>query len=70
MTITPLECPACKSNLDRGAIPEDKRQHYAPPYRWSRAIGISDGDRIIRWMCPDCMHEWSRDLSDPTLGLN
>jgi predicted RNA-binding Zn-ribbon protein involved in translation (DUF1610 family) len=30
--------------------------------QWGRAIGIScmQQDRIVKWECPDCAHEWTR----------
>lgn len=53
-------CPACGSDLDGGPIPEEIRACYSPPYRWRREIGLSDGDSIYAWRCPDCRHEWLR----------
>ncbi len=53
-------CPKCNANFDGGPIPEEIREHYPPPYRWSRKIGISDGDDIYEWRCPDCEHRWGR----------
>lgn len=51
-------CEKCDADFDGGPIPEDIRQHYSPPYRWSRRIGIYDrfSDRTIEWECPDCGH--------------
>jgi hypothetical protein len=54
-------CPSCNVDLDSGPIPENIRQHYSPPYRWSRTIGISNGDDIVAWKCPDCGWTWPRD---------
>jgi len=28
---------------------------------YSRLIGIDEHDRIVRWRCPDCDHEWERN---------
>lgn len=28
--------------------------------RWGRAIGMSDGDSIYEWQCPDCQQRWPR----------
>lgn len=55
-------CPKCKADLDGGPIPEKIREHYAPPYRWSRKVGLYDqaADRTVSWLCPDCGHEWGR----------
>lgn len=54
------ECPKCAADLDGGPIPEYVREHYSPPYRWGRAIGLTDGDSVYAWRCPDCGHEWLR----------
>ena len=54
-------CPSCDADLDGGEIPESIRKHYSPPHRWQRVIGLSDGDSIFAWSCPDCGHEWVRD---------
>jgi len=58
----PTECPKCKADLDGGEIPESIREHYSPPYRWSRCIGIysTERDRTTHWKCPDCGAEWER----------
>lgn len=55
-----MHCPSCKSDLDGGPIPEDLRKHYSPPYRWGREVGLSDGDSVFAWKCPDCGHQWNR----------
>jgi hypothetical protein len=50
-------CPACGSSWDAGPIPESVREHYGPPYRYSRAIGIEDPsvyDGVSEYRCPDC----------------
>jgi hypothetical protein len=40
---------------------------YAPPYRFSRLVGIEytldhpkHYDGVSEWMCPDCKHKWPR----------
>jgi len=58
-------CRACGADFDGGPIPESIRQHYSPPYRWDRKIGMSDGDRIYAWKCPDCRETWSAHISQP-----
>lgn len=46
----PLHCPRCKADL---------RDHeHGPPFK--REIGLSNGDSIRRWRCPDCGKEWPR----------
>lgn len=57
---TPMTCPECHADLDGGPIPEEIREHYSPPYRWSRVLGQSNGDSITHWQCPDCQHVWQR----------
>ena len=56
----PSHCPECKTDLDGGPIPENIREHYSPPYRWSRVIALidRDKDRQTHWICPDCKHKW------------
>lgn len=56
----PEKCPSCDANFDAGPIPEEHRQHYSPPYRFSRVISVydRDADRHGHWRCPDCSHEW------------
>ena len=52
-------CPNCGTNLDNGPIPvEIAARYYSAPYRWQREIGIVEHDRVVRWKCPDCEHEW------------
>lgn len=43
----PDNCPKCDAALetDNG---------------FSRVTGISTGDRVIAWQCPDCQHTWGR----------
>lgn len=52
-------CRKCGVSFDGGSIPENIREHYSPPYRWSRRIGIYDRDldRTVAWRCPDCGDE-------------
>lgn len=58
--LTPDRCPKCNADLDGGEIPEKMREHYSPPFRWSRAISVYNRvfDRHEHWKCPDCGHEW------------
>jgi rubrerythrin len=51
-------CQACGADWDAGPIPEHIREHYSPPYRWSRRILVMDQqtDRAIAWRCPVCGH--------------
>jgi hypothetical protein len=58
-----FECPVCKCSWDAGDIPEDIREHYSPPYKYSRLIGIEDPkmyDGVSFWKCPDCNSVWDR----------
>ena len=52
----PDRCAACGADWDDGPIPEDMRQHYAPPHRWTRRIALVDRgrDKVMAWKCPDC----------------
>ena len=52
--------PYCNIDFDGGPIPEDIREHYSPPYRWSRKIGIYDRNKnaAVAWKCTDCGEEW------------
>lgn len=57
------QCPECKCNWSNGEIPEDKRHLYAPPYFFSKLIGIEDPykyDGISWWACPECYTTWDR----------
>jgi len=56
-------CPECGSSWDGGDIPEDIREHYSEPFKWSRLIGIEipeKYDGISYWQCPDCGTKWDR----------
>jgi len=65
-------CPSCGASFDGGPIPENIRQHYGPPYRWSRRIAIVDRDldRCVAYRCPDCAHEWPSEQRTPTPGAD
>lgn len=57
----PSQCLKCKASFDGGPIPENIREHYSPPYRWSRLIGIQISslyDGVSYWRCPDCKYTW------------
>lgn len=55
-------CAACGASFDGDPIPEAIREHYSPPYRWSRRIALYDRcrDRTVAMRCPDCGHEEAR----------
>lgn len=56
-------CPKCGVSWDGGPIPADIREHYSPPYRWSRVIGIEYPERydgVWEWQCPDCKATFPR----------
>ena len=58
-----FSCPVCKCSWDAGDIPEEIREHYSPPYKYSRLIGIEDPmlyDGVSFWKCPDCGAMWDR----------
>lgn len=56
-------CPHRGADLDGGPIPEESREHFSPPYRFSRRIGLYDldRDRTTGYACPDCGGTWSRE---------
>lgn len=51
-------CPGCGVSLDGGEIPENIRQHYAPPFHWNRGISVIHNDYHDHWKCPDCGYAW------------
>lgn len=55
-------CSKCGADWDGGEIPENIREHYSPPYRWSRRISVydRDRDRTVAYRCPDCGDEVQR----------
>lgn len=57
-----ISCPECGTNWVESLIPEERREHYSPPYFYSRVIGVEPigEDRIAYWLCPDCKHEFPR----------
>lgn len=60
----PSNCPSCKADMQGDPIPEKDRHFYgATSTHYSRVIGISDGDSVGYWMCPDCGHQWDREGS-------
>lgn len=59
-------CPKCNVSFVGDPIPENIREHYAPPYTWRREIGIEVPeiyDGLLVYRCPDCGHEFARDES-------
>jgi len=47
-----------KNNVE---LQVDVEDCYSPPYTFSRLIGITEQggeDRVSKWRCPDCAHEW------------
>ncbi len=54
------DCPKCGVSWDAGDIPEESRENYSEPYKFSRLIGVycRDSDRTVAWRCPDCDEEW------------
>lgn len=56
-------CPECGESWDGGSIPKNIRQHYSPPYKWSKILGIEireKYDGVSEWMCPFCKASWDR----------
>ena len=61
-------CPSCGTNWRDKEIPEVDRELYGGKTHFTRVIGISDGDSIYAWRCPDCREEFKRE-SGPTDGF-
>lgn len=77
-------CPNCNADLNGGSIweyfykkegDEKKADEIAAMYgadrnkgRWGREIGLSDGDSVRQWQCPDCDHIWPR-IRMPSVGF-
>jgi len=56
----PGNCPNCGVSFQGAPIPEKDRHLFGGFTHFSRLIGISENDRIARWLCPDCKHEFPR----------
>jgi rubrerythrin len=56
-----MNCPKCKSDLTGEPIPDKDREAFGGTH-FERQIGIvdRDKDRVVKWKCPDCGHEWER----------
>lgn len=59
----PIECPHCKATLQDYEIPEDEREMFGGKTHFSRLIGISNGDSVMWYVCPDCHGRIERDGS-------
>ncbi len=57
----PESCPQCKQSLLGKPIPENQQESFGATH-FSRVIGLSNRDSVYAWKCPDCQHEWDRDL--------
>jgi hypothetical protein len=53
-------CPKCHADLTGPPIPKEKQAIFAGTH-FGRRIGISDGDSVGFWKCPECYHEWPRE---------
>lgn len=56
-----VTCPSCGTSWLDGEIPEKDRELYGGLTHFTRLVGISDGDSVLRWRCPDCAEEWERE---------
>ena len=54
MMSEPTECPHCQAQLQGEEIPEDQREMFGGKTHFSRLIGISNGDRVMWFECPEC----------------
>jgi len=55
-------CPECGSNWIYDEIPKESRQHYKPPYFFSRLIGIEtpEYDGVSYFKCHSLDIIWDR----------
>lgn len=60
-------CPKCGTNLQGEPIPEESQKNYGATH-FGRQIAIYDRgtDRTTKWECPDCGHQWERELYTPS----
>ncbi len=52
-----MNCPKCHADLTGDPIPADIRDDYESTH-WGQQIGLTNGDSIYPYQCPDCGHEW------------
>lgn len=67
VTNSTLRCPRCLTSWDGGPIPEAVRQHYSPPYRWSKLVGVEIPgvyDGVHHWKCFSCQTTFPRWIED------
>ena len=57
----PERCPKCDADFQGDPIRPESRHWYGGATHFNRVIGISDGDSVGNWRCPDCIHEWERE---------
>lgn len=59
-------CPHCSASLIGDDIPLNIREHYSPPYKWRREIGVEYTemhDGVWEWQCPDCAYTWPSEAN-------
>ena len=61
----PRQCPKCKFDFQGQEIAEEKQELYGVTH-FTKVIGLSDGNSIRRWQCPECAHIWDR--TEPLVG--
>ena len=56
-------CPNCGNSWCAEEIPKKIREHYSPPYFFSKLISLYDRDLdcTTGWKCPFCNAVWERD---------
>jgi len=56
-------CPSCHMDLTGKPIPDELLQFYSGQTHYSERRGVLDPakDRVVRWRCPACGHEWERE---------
>lgn len=51
-------CTECGTDLRGPEIPVEYRHEYGARTHFSRLVGISDGNRVVGFRCPDCAAEF------------
>lgn len=59
-------CPHCAADMQGDPIPEQDQEAFGGKTHFSRLIGISNGDSIQWYKCPDCGKRIERN--EPWLG--
>jgi hypothetical protein len=58
-----LALPEAEASVAAAQYATEVAAHYGATRergQWGRQIGLSNGDSVRSWMCPDCGHIWPR----------